>query len=79
MSRINESFVPSPFQNQGAYLFCNFPNGSDGRAVQVVVILAGFDEQVILNVRLHLFPGGDKVIVPVIHLVISFRSSGVLK
>ena len=41
---------------------------SKQRFSQVVVVLAGFDEQVSLYVRLHLLHRGDKVVIPPINL-----------
>ena len=41
---------------------------SKQRFLQVVVVLASFDEQVSLYVRLHLLHRGDKVVVPPINL-----------
>ena len=41
---------------------------SKQRFSQVVVVLASFDEQVSLYVRLHLLHRGDKVVVPPINL-----------
>ena len=66
---------------------------SHQRFSQVVVVLASFDEQVSLYVRLHLLHRGDKVVVPPVnlqknkldffkfqsnsHLILAARSSGV--
>ena len=36
--------------------------------LQIVVVLASLDEQVCLDVRLHLLHRGDEVIVPPVHL-----------
>ena len=36
--------------------------------LQIVVVLASLDEQVRLDVRLHLLHRGDEVIVPPVHL-----------
>ena len=36
--------------------------------LQIVVVLARLNEEVGLDVRLHLLHGGDKVIIPSVHL-----------
>lgn len=53
------------------YLLCHLPHGLDTRSIQVVVVLAGFNEPVILDIFLHLFSGRNKVVIPTVHLVVS--------
>lgn len=40
-------------------------------AIQIVIVLASLDEQVVLDVPLHLLPRRHKVVVPTVHLVVS--------
>lgn len=46
-------------------------------AIQIVIVLARFNELVLLDVLLHLLPGGHKVVVPPIHLILPLRPRGV--
>lgn len=57
------------------YLLSYFPYGCHGSTVKILVILAGLDKEVVLDVGFHLLPGGNEMIVPLINLVIPFRSS----
>ena len=45
--------------------------------VEVFVVLAGLDEEVGLDVRLHLLDAGHKVVIPLVHLVLPLRPGGV--
>ena len=47
--------------------------------LQIVVVLASLDEQVCLDVRLHLLHRGDEVIVPPVHLKLFFTFSSFQK
>lgn len=49
------SFITSE-QAELAHLFCNLSHRLHTRPIQVVVILSGLDELVILNVFFHLLP-----------------------
>ena len=42
-----------------------------GGAVEVVVVLSGLDEEVRLDVALHLLHGGHEVVVAPVHLVVA--------
>ena len=44
------------------------PARPDGGAIEAVVVLTGLDEEVPLDVALHLFDGGDEVVVKPVHL-----------
>ena len=45
--------------------------------VEVVVVLPGLDEEVGLDVRLHLLYAGHEVVIPLVHLVLPLRPGGV--
>lgn len=62
---------------QCLYLLGHLPHGPDTCPIEVVVVLAGFNEPVILDVFLHLFSRHHKVVISPIHLIISFRSGGI--
>ena len=49
----------------------NRNDGSQKVFLQIIVVLAGLDEQVGLDVRLHLLHRSHKVIIPTIHLKIN--------
>ena len=55
--------------NKNSYVNCN--DGSQKVFLQIIVVLAGLDEQVGLDVRLHLLHRSHKVIIPTIHLKIN--------
>ena len=46
-------------------------------SVQVLVVLSGFDEEMGLDVSLHLVDAGDEVVVPSVHLVLPPGPGGV--
>ena len=48
-----------------------------GGSVQVLVVLPSLNEQVGLDVRLHLLDAGHEVVVPAVHLVLPARPGGV--
>ena len=48
-------------------------NGLYTGAVQVVVVLAGLNEQLVLNVALHLIPWPHKVILTTVYLLLGRR------
>lgn len=45
----------------------------------MIIVLASFNEFVILNILLHLFSRSDKMVITSIHLIISFWSSSIFK
>jgi hypothetical protein len=57
------------------YLLGDLSNRGDGGAVQVFVVLARFDEQVVLDVSLHLLAARYEVVVTPVHFVVTSRSS----
>ena len=61
------------FLKKKNYLFGNFSNGRYGRAVEVLVILASLDKEVVLDVGFHLLPRRHKMIIPLVDLVVPFR------
>lgn len=54
------------------YLLCHLSDRLDAGSVQVVVVLARLDELVILDVLFHLLSGDHEVVIPAVHLVVSF-------
>ena len=57
------------FQDAMLPLASDIDHGLNGSPVKVVVILAGLDEQMGLNVSLHLFHTGHEMIVTTIDFV----------
>lgn len=53
------------------YPFCYKSHRLHAGPIQVVIVLAGFYELVLLDIFLHLFSGNDKVIVSAIDLVVT--------
>lgn len=45
----------------------------------MIIVLASFNEFVILNILLHLLSRSDKMVIASIHLIISFWSSSIFK
>lgn len=66
-----------PFYKTHYHLLRHLADTLDARAVQVTVVLASLDEPMALDVLLHLLPGGHKVIVSPIHLVLPLGPRGV--
>ena len=60
-----------------AHLKGNILHRLNRRPIQVVVVLAGFNKQVSLNVSLHLLDARHEVIISPVHLILSLRSGGV--
>lgn len=56
-----------------AHLLGHLADALHAGAVQMTVVLPGFNEPVALDVLFHLFPGGHKMIVSPVHLVIPLR------
>ena len=52
---------------------CDVDHRLHGGAVEVFVVLAGLDEEVALDVALHLLHRGHKVVVAPVHLVLAPR------
>uniref|UniRef100_A0A8D9AH42 Uncharacterized protein n=1 Tax=Cacopsylla melanoneura TaxID=428564 RepID=A0A8D9AH42_9HEMI len=52
-------------------LFGHISHGSHRCSIQIIIVLASFYEQMILNIFLHLFSGGDKVVIPCVNFVFS--------
>lgn len=61
------------------YLFCYFSHWLDTCSIKMIIVLASFNEFVILNILLHLFSRSDKMVITSIHLIISFWSSSIFK
>lgn len=55
----------------GTYLVGDLLDGLYAGSVQVVVVLAGLDELVLLDLSLHQLPGGHEVVISAVHLVVS--------
>ena len=60
-----------------AYLEGDVFDGLDAGPVEVVVVLPRLDEEVRLDVGLHLLDAGDKVVVSAVHLVLPARPGSV--
>lgn len=64
-------------QKKLSHLLSNFSNAGNGCSIEIVIVLASFNEQMILNVALHLLAGCNKVIVSAISFVFTFGSCSV--
>ena len=53
------------------YLLCHLDNWRDASPVQVAIVLASFDEQVVVNVILHLFTWSYEMVVPAINFIVA--------
>ena len=60
-----------------AYLEGDVFDGLDAGPVEVVVVLPRLDEEMRLDVGLHLLDAGDEVVVPLVHLVLALGPRGV--
>ena len=63
--------------NERPHLKSNVLDALDRRPVQVLVVLAGLDEEMCLDVGLHLVDAGHEVIVAPVHLVLPASPGGV--
>lgn len=61
------------------YLLRYLSDGRDRGSVQIVVVLSSFDEQVVLNVALHLLATCYEVVVTTVNFVIASRSGRVCR
>lgn len=57
-----------------AHLLRHLFDGGHAGAVQIIIVDPGLNEQVVLDVLLHLLPGGDKMVVPPVFLMWSLLS-----
>ena len=51
------------------YLFRNLLDGRHTCAIEILVVLTSLNEEVILNILLHLFPRLNEMVVPPVNLV----------
>ena len=69
--------IHSTHAHTHTHLVSHLLDGSDGGAVQVVLVAAGLDEEMGLNVLLHLLHTCHEMVVPSVRLSLSWTTGGV--